>query len=43
MHYSLLQAGHAISNKRVMRFAGPRMTFKHPVLTARHLIRKYCA
>ncbi|MGZ6290822.1 MAG: nitrous oxide-stimulated promoter family protein [Syntrophales bacterium] len=25
----------------VMRFAGPRMTFKHPVLAAHHLLRKY--
>jgi len=27
--------------KEVMRFAGPRMTFKHPVLAAHHLVRKY--
>lgn len=27
--------------KEVMRFAGPRMNFKHPVLVIHHLIRKY--
>jgi hypothetical protein len=27
--------------KEVMRFAGPRMTFKHPVLAAHHLFRKF--
>jgi hypothetical protein len=26
--------------KEVMRFAGPRMNFKHPVLAIHHLIRK---
>lgn len=27
--------------KKVMRFAGPRMNFKHPVLVIHHFIRKY--
>jgi Nitrous oxide-stimulated promoter len=27
--------------REVMRFAGPRMTFKHPMLAAHHLFRKY--
>jgi len=27
--------------KEVMKFAGPRMTFKHPVLAAHHFLRKY--
>ena len=34
---ALLQAGDARADRVVMRYAGPRMLYHHPVLALRHL------